>query len=230
MLPATMCTIFVDNDDDKVPFGAKGVAEVSLTTVPAAIAAALNDAVGIRPREASDGCRIRFPSDAGGGPCKRVKRVGKDVRVRTVADAIAALRESDNVGVLVVGGLVVSSFDQSGIAGLRNHYRYQPHRRSAPDQRRIRWPVADRGACHSQRYLKIAERREGSPVARVMAKEIACERLRNQGTIGGSLCMIGQQGDPATGFIALGAELHIQGPGGQADGRVGRFLSRRLRD
>ena len=27
--------------------------------------------------------------------------------------------------------------------------------------------------------------------------------------------MIGQQGDPATGLIALGAELHIQGPNGK---------------
>ena len=47
--PATMRTIFVDNDDETGPFGAKGVAEASLIPVPAAIAAALNDAVGIRP-------------------------------------------------------------------------------------------------------------------------------------------------------------------------------------
>ena len=48
-VPATMRTIFVDNDDETGPFGAKGVAEASLIPVPAAVAAAVHEAVGIRP-------------------------------------------------------------------------------------------------------------------------------------------------------------------------------------
>jgi CO/xanthine dehydrogenase Mo-binding subunit len=47
--PPKIRTIFVDNDDETGPFGAKGVAEASLIPVPAAVAAALYEAVGIRP-------------------------------------------------------------------------------------------------------------------------------------------------------------------------------------
>jgi CO/xanthine dehydrogenase Mo-binding subunit len=46
--PSQITTIFVDNLDETGPFGAKGVAEASLIPVPAAIAAALHDALGIR--------------------------------------------------------------------------------------------------------------------------------------------------------------------------------------
>ena len=48
-VPPTIRTMFVDNDDETGPFGAKGVAEASLIPVPAAVAAALYEAVGIRP-------------------------------------------------------------------------------------------------------------------------------------------------------------------------------------
>ena len=49
--PADIKTIFVENSDITGPFGAKGVAEASLIPVPAAVAAALHDAVGIRPNK-----------------------------------------------------------------------------------------------------------------------------------------------------------------------------------
>jgi xanthine dehydrogenase molybdenum-binding subunit len=48
-VPPTIRTMFVDNDDETGPFGAKGVAEASLIPVPAAVAAALYEAVGVRP-------------------------------------------------------------------------------------------------------------------------------------------------------------------------------------
>jgi CO/xanthine dehydrogenase FAD-binding subunit len=69
-------------------------------------------------------------------------------------------------------------------------------------------------ATHSD-ILKSAVVAQAAPLLVKIAKEIACGRLRNRGTIGGSLCMIGQQGDPATGLIALGAELRVRGPGGK---------------
>jgi CO/xanthine dehydrogenase Mo-binding subunit len=47
-VPTEITTLFVENTDDTGPFGAKGVAEASLIPVPAAVAAALHDAVGIR--------------------------------------------------------------------------------------------------------------------------------------------------------------------------------------
>ena len=55
-VPFEIASIFVDNKDRTGPYGAKGVAEVSLIPIPAAIAAAIADAVGIRPD--------RLPMDA----------------------------------------------------------------------------------------------------------------------------------------------------------------------
>lgn len=49
-VPLEIETIFVDNKDRTGPYGAKGVAEVSLIPIPAAIAAAIADASGIHPR------------------------------------------------------------------------------------------------------------------------------------------------------------------------------------
>lgn len=47
--PTKIETIFVDNPDPTGPFGAKGVAEASIIPVPAAIAAGLHEATGVRP-------------------------------------------------------------------------------------------------------------------------------------------------------------------------------------
>jgi nicotinate dehydrogenase large molybdopterin subunit len=46
--PLEISTIFVENSDSTGPYGAKGVAEASLIPVPAAVAAAVYDAVGVR--------------------------------------------------------------------------------------------------------------------------------------------------------------------------------------
>jgi CO/xanthine dehydrogenase Mo-binding subunit len=48
-IPDELRTIFVDNHDHTGPYGAKGLAEASIIPVPAAIAAAIHDAVGVRP-------------------------------------------------------------------------------------------------------------------------------------------------------------------------------------
>ena len=47
-VPREITTIFVENADDTGPYGAKGVAEASLIPVPAAVAAGVYDAVGVR--------------------------------------------------------------------------------------------------------------------------------------------------------------------------------------
>lgn len=49
--PADIKVMFVENNDTAGPFGAKGVAEASIVPVPAAVAAAINNAVGVMPRE-----------------------------------------------------------------------------------------------------------------------------------------------------------------------------------
>ena len=48
-VPYDIECIFVDNRDRTGPYGAKGVAEVSMIPVPAAVASAVTDAVGVRP-------------------------------------------------------------------------------------------------------------------------------------------------------------------------------------
>ncbi|MDA0260593.1 MAG: xanthine dehydrogenase family protein molybdopterin-binding subunit [Proteobacteria bacterium] len=48
-VPLAIECIFVDNHDRTGPYGAKGVAEVSLIPIPAAMAGAITDASGIRP-------------------------------------------------------------------------------------------------------------------------------------------------------------------------------------
>ena len=141
----------------------------------------------------------------------------KYIRARSIADAIAALRESDNGGVLVAGGLVVSSLINQGLLAYQTVVdisRIDSLRRIAiePDGRLLIGALAT----HND-ILKSAAVAKVAPLLGEIAKDIACGRLRNRGTIGGSLCMIGQQGDPATGLIALGAELHIQGPGGKRE-------------
>ena len=55
-VPFEIHNTFVKNQDRTGPYGAKGVAEVSLIPIPAAIGAAVMDAVGVRPD--------RLPMDA----------------------------------------------------------------------------------------------------------------------------------------------------------------------
>ena len=49
-VPTDITTLFVDNNDRSGPYGAKGIAEASIIPTPAAIAAAIHDAVGVWPR------------------------------------------------------------------------------------------------------------------------------------------------------------------------------------
>ncbi len=147
----------------------------------------------------------------------------KYVRAQSVADAITALRESENGGVLVAGGIVVGSLINQGLLAqetIIDISRIDRLRRITiePDGRLLIGALAS----HND-ILKSAVVAGAAPLLVDIAKEIACGRLRNRGTIGGSLCMIGQQGDPATGLIALGAELHVEGPGGQRNIKLEDF-------
>ena len=137
------------------------------------------------------------------------------VRPRSVDEAIAALAESDGGGVLVAGGIVVGSLINQGLLAqntIIDISRIDELRRIGiePDGRLSIGALVT----HTD-ILKSAVVAEAAPLLVEIAKEIACGRLRNRGTIGGSLCMIGQQGDPATGLLALGAELQVRGPAGK---------------
>lgn len=145
----------------------------------------------------------------------RVSAEKKYIRARSAAEAIAALRASGDSGVLVAGGLVVSSLINQGLLAAETIIdigRIEALRGITvePDGRLWLGALATHNDILTSPVVAGA-----APLLAEIAKDIACGRLRNRGTIGGSLCMIGQQGDPATGLIALGAELHIEGPGGK---------------
>ncbi len=145
------------------------------------------------------------------------------VRATSVDDAIAALKSAAGDGIVVAGGIVVGSLinqrlaspgvlvDISRIACLR------------------RIEVAANGelvigalTTHDE-VLRSPAIKAAAPLLVEIASEIACRRLRNRGTLGGSLCTIGGQGDPATGLIALGARLRIRGTGGSRELAVEDF-------
>ena len=52
------------------------------------------------------------------------------------------------------------------------------------------------------------------PMVPEMASEIACGRIINKGTIGGSLCLADPQGDPPVALLALDATLRVVGAEG----------------
>jgi len=136
------------------------------------------------------------------------------VRAGSVDDAIGALKSAAGDGLVVAGGIVVGSLinqrlafprvlvDISRIASLR------------------RIEIAANGemvvgalTTHDE-VLRSPTIKAATPLLVEIAGEIACRRLRNRGTLGGSLCTIGGQGDPATGLIALGARVRLRGTGG----------------
>lgn len=144
------------------------------------------------------------------------------VRARSVGHAIEALKAADGDGIIVAGGVVVGSLinqrlaapsvlvDISRIDDLR-------HIRRTPGGLTI-GPLAT----HDD-VMRSAETRTVAPLLSEIALDISCPRLRNRGTMGGSICTIGGQGDPATGLIALDAELKISGPGGERIAKLEDF-------
>jgi aerobic carbon-monoxide dehydrogenase medium subunit len=136
------------------------------------------------------------------------------VRAASVDEAIAAIGRAPSDSVIVAGGVVVGSLinqrlvspailvDISRIHSLRGIERM-------PDGGvRIGALVTHEEMRRSCALATLA------PLLVHIAAEIACPRLRNRGTLGGSVCTIGGQGDPATGLLTLGAHLSLRGPKG----------------
>lgn len=55
------------------------------------------------------------------------------------------------------------------------------------------------------------------PMLSEMASEIACDRIKNRGTIGGNICLADPQGDPPVAVLALRATLRAVGSRGHRD-------------
>lgn len=135
------------------------------------------------------------------------------VRAGSVGEAAEAMREASGDGLIVAGGIVVGSMINQGLAApsvLVDISRIDDMRRIARDSEGLTLGAL---VTHDA-VLRSADVAAAAPLLKSIALEIACPRLRNRGTIGGSICTIGGQGDPATGFIALGATLRITGPDG----------------
>lgn len=74
------------------------------------------------------------------------------------------------------------------------------------------------GALSTHREIQWSDDvRRGIPMLSDMAAEIACERIKNRGTIGGNICLADPQGDPPVAVLALRATLRVVGPKGHRD-------------
>ncbi|MCC6776766.1 MAG: xanthine dehydrogenase family protein subunit M [Hyphomicrobiales bacterium] len=145
------------------------------------------------------------------------------MRAESVEEAIAGLQSSGGDGVLVAGGTVIASLinqrlaapslliDIGRISALKSIH-------TTPDDTLVIGALVTH-----QDLLRSPQVRAHSPLLTEIAKEISCGRLRARGTLGGSICMIGQQGDPATGLLALDAEVDIEGPRGSRRVPLRRF-------
>lgn len=137
------------------------------------------------------------------------------VRAESVEEAIEALASSSGDAVVLAGGTVVGSLinqhlldpslivDISRIAALRRIAR-------RPGGGLLIGPLAT----HSD-VLASPIVREQFPLMSEVGEEISCARLRNRGTVGGSLCSVGSQGDTVVALLAVGANLKVRGPGGE---------------
>lgn len=63
------------------------------------------------------------------------------------------------------------------------------------------------------------------PMLVEMAAEIACGRIKNKGTIGGSICLADPQGDPPIAMLALDATFRAVGPVGRREIPARRFFT-----
>ena len=136
------------------------------------------------------------------------------MRAESVEEAIQGLQSSGGDGLLLAGGTVVASLINQRLASpalLIDIARIDALKqiRSEPDGALVIGALVTH-----QQLLRSPQVRAHSPILTEIAKEISCGRLRSRGTLGGSVCMIGQQGDPATGLLALDAEVDIRGPNG----------------
>lgn len=137
------------------------------------------------------------------------------VQPGSVEEAITALGRAPNDAIVVAGGIVVGSLFNQSLASpalLVDISRIESLRGIevlATGELRLGALVTH------EEVLRSTVLRRMTPLLPEMAAEISCPRLRNRGTLGGSLCTIGGQGDPATSLIALSARLALRG----ADGR-----------
>jgi CO/xanthine dehydrogenase FAD-binding subunit len=145
------------------------------------------------------------------------------VRAESIEHAAAALKSAGGDGLVVAGGIVVGSLINQRLASpnvLVDISRIGPLRRI---ERKADGGIMIGALVTHDDILRSPEIKRAAPVLAAIAEEISCPRLRNRGTIGGSLCTVSGQGDPATGLIALEAQLHLRSTGGSRSLPLERF-------
>ncbi len=138
-------------------------------------------------------------------------------RARTTAEAVEALVAAKGEAHVIAGGVALVILmnerlveptwlvDVSGIDALRSIDRL-------PDGMiRIGAAVTHREVAESEIVA------EAFPMVPEMAAEIACGRIANKGTVGGSICLADPQGDPPVAMLALHATMRTVGPDGARD-------------
>ncbi len=146
------------------------------------------------------------------------------VRASTVEEAVDSLQASGGEGHVFAGGVALGILMNSkllsptwivDIARIDALRKIEP---SGDGGLRIGALVTHSEVEHS---ALVAER---APLLHAMAREIACGRVRNRGTIGGNVCFADPQGDPPAALLALEAVLRVRGPAGPRSIPIGTFF------
>jgi len=138
----------------------------------------------------------------------------KYVRPATLDEAVASLHDAAGEATVFAGGVALGILMNEGL--LKPSWIVDISRLGA--LRHI--AAASNGglsigaAVTNAEVLTSPEVKSHSSLLHEMANEIACERVRNRGTIGGNLCLADPQGDPPVALLALDAVLRVRGRAG----------------
>ncbi|MBS7700454.1 MULTISPECIES: FAD binding domain-containing protein [unclassified Chelatococcus] len=137
------------------------------------------------------------------------------IRARSVAEAAEALRAAEGGGILVAGGTIIASLINQHLAEPSTLIDISPIETMKSIRVHGDGKVELGALVTHEQVRRSADIQRHLPLMAEIAKDISSWRLRNRGTLGGSICTMGGQGDPATGLIALGAQLVLSRGHGQ---------------
>ncbi len=145
-------------------------------------------------------------------------------RAESVEQVIESLVDADGKAHIIAGGVALGVllnerlFDPAWLIDISRIAALRSVERTAEGGIRI-------GALmtHSQlqRSKVVAE---AAPLIIEMCREIACDRIKNRGTIGGNLCIADPNGDPPVALLALNATVTAAGPDGKRDIPIREFF------
>ncbi len=146
------------------------------------------------------------------------------LRPRTIAEALDALRTHEGAkplagGVALVGLMNQKLFAPRCLVDVSRIDALQGLRRP-PDGTLTIGALVTHGDIERSPMIQ-----QDFPLLHEMAREIACGRIRNRGTIGGNLCHADPQEDPPAALLALGATVRLRGPDGARELPIREFFT-----